>query len=283
MNSLIRFLFRYHIIFLFVLLEGIALILISSDSLYQRYRFVSATRSVSGSLHSWLGGISDYLELRDQNDILVRENLNLRRTLANYGDMDTKFTPYVPDSLTRDTAVKSITQYQYYSAKVVNNSVNKQHNFITLKKGTADGVRPQMGVITSNGLVGVVKSCSNHYSTVISLLNTDLKVSAKLRRTGYFGSFSWDGLHSDIVILSEIPQNADVVVGDTVVTSGYSSMFPEGVLLGYVKDFDMSGGSFYRIRVKLSIEFKKLNYVYLVDNIQSEEQTQLESTDIKND
>ncbi|SDB99724.1 rod shape-determining protein MreC [Williamwhitmania taraxaci] len=283
MNSLIRFLFRYHIIFLFVFLEVIALVLISSDSLYQRYRMVSAARSVSGALHDWVGGISDYVDLRDQNDILVRENLNLRRKLADYGDMETNIAPYVPDTLLQDTAIKVVAQYHYYSAKVVSNSVNKQHNFITIKAGTSNGVRPQMGVITSNGLVGVVKSCSKNYSTVISLLNTDLKVSAKLRRTGYFGSFAWDGISQDIVILSEIPQNADVVVGDTVVTSGYSSMFPEGIMLGFIKDFDMTGGSFYRIRVKLSSEFQKLNYVYLVDNVQSEEQTQLESIDIKND
>jgi len=280
MNSLIRF---YHIIFLFILLEGIALILISSDSLYQRYRIVSVARSISGSFESWLGGVSDYIDLRDQNDVLVRENLLLRRKLASYGRMEAAIAPYIPDSLIRDTAAVPVVQYRYISAKVVSNSVNKQHNFITLKVGTADGIRPQMGVIASNGLVGVVKSCSKNYSTVISLLNTELKVSAKLRRTGYFGSFSWDGIDPDVVVLSEIPQNADVVVGDTVVTSGYSSMFPEGILLGYIKDFEMTGGSFYRIRVNLSSDFRKLNYVYLVDNIQAEEQTQLESTNIKND
>ena len=237
-------------------------------------------------MHTWLDGISDYLNLRDQNDILVRENLVLRRKLAKFESMDVAVPPYVHDTLNLDTNARRANveaQYRYFSAKVVSNSVNKQHNFITIKAGTSNGVRPQMGVITSNGLVGVVKNCTENYSTVISLLNTDLKVSAKLRRTGYFGSFSWDGVDPDIVTLSEIPQNADVVVGDTVVTSGYSSMFPEGVLLGYIKDFDRTGGSFYRIRVKLSSDLRKLNYVYLVDNSQYEEQTQLESIDSKND
>ncbi len=276
MNSLIRFLLRYHIIFLFIALESCALILISSDSIYQRYRLVSAARSVSGSLHSWLGGMSDYFELGDQNDILVRENLVLRQKLAKFESTAMVDAPTYIDTLHRDSVGRP--QYRYFTAKVVGNSVNKQHNFITLKVGTADGVRPQMGVITGNGLVGVVKSCSKHYSTVISLLNTDLKVSGKLRRTGYFGSLFWDGVTSDVVTLAEIPQNADIVVGDTVVTSGYSSMFPEGVTLGYIKSFDKVGGSFYRINVKLSTEFRKLNYVYIVDNIQYEEQTQLEST-----
>jgi len=283
MNSLIRFLLRYHIIFLFITLEGIALLLISSDSIYQRYRIVSAARSASGSLHSWLGGISDYMALSDQNDLLVKENLSLRRKLAKFESLDIAVPAYHPDTLYKhDSTAKptpdSTTQYRYFSAKVVNNSVNKQHNFITLKAGTASGVKPEMGVITSNGLVGVVKSCSENYSTVISLLNTDLKVSAKLHRTGYFGSFSWDGIDPKVVTLSEIPQNIDIAVGDTVVTSGYSSIFPEGILLGYIKDFEKTGGSFYRIRVELACDFKKLNYVYLVDNVQHEEEVKLEST-----
>ncbi len=279
MNSLIRFLLRYHILFLFVVLESLALVLISSDSIYQRYRIVSAARSASGSLHSWVGGMSDYLELGEQNDILVRENLTLRQKLAKYESAEKLNAPAYIDTLNKDTLGR--LKYRFFSAKVVGNSVNKQHNFITIKAGTDDGVRPRMGVITGNGVVGIVTRCSNHFSTVMSILNTDSKTSGKLRRSGYFGSLYWNGTSADEVTLAEIPQNADIVVGDTIVSSGYSSMFPEGITLGYVKSFDKVGGSFYRIQVKLAAEFRKLNYVYIVDNLQYEEQTQLEIQEAK--
>ncbi len=274
MNSLLRFLLRYHIVFLFVILEGISLVLISTDSIYQHYRLVSAVRGFSGSVHSYFDGLNNYFELREQNDILARENLELRRKIASLP------TPVVvPNNL--DTSRHG--QYTYVGAVVVNNSVNKQHNFITIKAGLDEGVKPEMGVISSNGIVGVVKSCSPHYSTVISLLNTDLRISAKLSRTGYFGSFAWDGIDPDVIILSEIPQHADISIGDSVVTSGYSSIFPEGILLGFVQDFDKKGGNFYRISVKLAGDFHKLNYVYIINNTQSDEQNQLESTNVKND
>lgn len=276
MNSLLRFLLRYHIIFLFIILEGISLVLISTDSIYQRYRVVSAARGLSGSIHSYFTGLNSYFQLREQNDILIKENLDLRRKIASLPSANKADVPYKPDTIGHG-------QYTYMGALVVNNSINKQHNYLTLKAGLDDGVRPEMGVISNEGIVGVVKSCSAHYSTVISLLNTDLKISAKLSRTGYFGSFAWDGINPDVIILSEIPQHADIAVGDSVVTSGYSSIFPEGILLGFVRDFNKSGGNFYRIRVELSADFHKVNYVYIINNKLAGEQQQLESTNMKND
>jgi len=276
MNSLLRFLLRYHIIFLLIILEGISLALISTDSIYQRYRMVTIARGLSGSVHSYFTELNSYFILREQNDELVKENLDLRRKIAALPCANQIAIPYKLDTA-------GCGQYSYIGAVVANNSVSKQHNFITIKAGSEEGVKPEMGVISNSGIVGVVKSCSEHYSTVISLLNTDLKISAKISRTGYFGSFAWDGLDPDVIILSEILQHADIVVGDSVVTSGYSSIFPPGILLGYIKDFDKEGGNFFRIHVKLSGDFHKINYVYVINNYQAVEQKQLESTNVKND
>jgi len=271
MQKLLRLLIKNHVLLLFLLLEVIAFSLLFNKSFYQRSKFVGFAEQVQGGYYSQVHFWGEYFSLREQNERLAQENTYLRNKLQAYNDYDAALFFGVTDTLYRQ-------HYYYLSAKVINNSVNKQHNFITLNKGSEMGVEPEMAVISNNGVVGVVSNVSRKFSTVISLLNTDLNISAKFKKNNYFGSLSWDGVNYDRAVLSEIPYHVDVAVGDTIITSGYSTIFPEGELLGTVKKFEVKDGNFYSIVVDLSTDFKNINFVKVVSNLKKEEQVNIEST-----
>ncbi|MBN1987933.1 MAG: rod shape-determining protein MreC [Bacteroidales bacterium] len=273
MNSLIRFLTRYQYVLLFLLLEGISLWLLAENGYYQRAFFGSFARNISGFVYSQTDKLDQYLELRQSNLNLAAENIALRNDIArlSYALNEYEHSPRI-DSL---NGVK----YQFVKAKLVNNSVNKQHNFITLNVGKKHGIEPEMGVISHNGIVGIVASVSENYCTVISLLNIDLKISAKLQKTGYFGSLYWNGIDYRQVVLSDIPQHVQLTEGDTVVTSGYSAIFPPNIPLGVVGEISNSGGNFFTVKVNLISDFKRLDYVTVIKNLQDEERFNLEKAD----
>jgi len=167
-------------------------------------------------------------------------------------------------------------KYTYIPAQVISNSVNKQYNFVTIDRGSNHGIKPEMAVISPRGVVGVVYSVSANYATVISLLNRDFMLSVKIRKNNYFGPLAWEGINPEIASLTEIPYHVNVQKGDTIVTSGYSTIFPEGLLVGVVSDFQIEKSNFYRINVELSEKFRQLTYVYVINNLLSDEQINLE-------
>ena len=250
MNSLIRFIVKNQFFLLFLVLEIFSFWLLASHTYYQSSKFENITRNITGFTSRKIDNINQYLYLHESNQRLAQENLDLRNKLAQ-----------VTSKLDREvlSEVDSIekTQFIFSPAKIVNNSVNKQYNYLTLNVGSNSGVEREMGVITSNGIVGIVAGVSGNYSTVISLLNVDLKISAKLKKSNHFGSLYWDGRNYREVILSDIPQHVPISVGDTVVTSGFSSIFPSEVNIGTIKSFDSKGSNFHTIRVLLFIDFKK--------------------------
>jgi rod shape-determining protein MreC len=171
--------------------------------------------------------------------------------------------------------------YVFTSAKVISNSVNKQLNYITLNKGSRHGIKPDMGIMDASGVVGVITHVSHNYSTGLSLLNKRLSIPAKITKNNYFGSLVWDGEHYNTADLKEIPFHIIVNVGDTVVTSGYSNIFPEGIMIGIIKKYDIeSGTNFYNIKVDLSTNFKTLNYVEVVQNTKRTELIKLETNNV---
>jgi len=214
--------------------------------------------------------MSQYLRFKQANIELVVENIALRNEISQ-----------LKNKLERNQTdrVDSIggAKYTYSTARIINNSINRQNNYITLNAGSAEGISREMGVITKNGVVGVTAAVTRNFSTVISLLNTNLKVSAKHRRSGTFGSLYWDGIDYRRVILSEIPQHVRLTQGDTIVTSGYSSIFPPDIPIGIVDEFELKGGSFYEIKVKLLADFKQLDNVYIVKYYQAWERNQIEN------
>jgi rod shape-determining protein MreC len=159
---------------------------------------------------------------------------------------------------------------------VINNSVNKQKNYFTLDKGRRQGIKVDMAVTSEDNVAGVIVGCSENYSVAISLLNLDFRLSARIRSNGYFGSLNWDGRNYRHAVLNEIPQHISVSIGDTVETTGYSAIFPEGIRIGKVSDLKKSGSDFYKITVELFTDFKKLYYADIIGNMKKTEQLELE-------
>ncbi|RCW39444.1 rod shape-determining protein MreC [Marinilabilia salmonicolor] len=270
MRNFIRFIIRNHFLLLFLLLEIVSFYFIFNYNQYHRKVYLSSSNQVSGYLYERFSSVIQYFELKKTNEELARENAELRNQL----DKNSFYAPMLPE-IEVDTVAAQ--QYRYSAARVINNSVNKHFNYLTLNKGRKDGITPDMGVISSRGLVGVVLNTSENYSTVISVLNTRLRISARLRETGFFGSLNWEGASYRYATLSGIPAHATPLVGDAVVTSGYSSIFPENVLIGTIDKVTIDQGEgFYEIRVLLSVDFKNLEYVHIVEKLEAQERLELE-------
>lgn len=269
MNSLLRLLFKYQFFLLFLVLEAFSFWLLGTHTYYQNSKFENVSRVISGYTSQQIVQATQYIKLAKTNSSISQENLELKKQLAI---LETKYE--VLKNRFGDTLVSP--QYTYSLAKVVNNSVNKQYNYLTLNVGSYDGVELEMGVVTSQGIVGIVAGVSEHYSSVISLLNVDLKVSAKLKRSNHFGSLYWDGKNYRNVLLNDIPQHVEVSIGDTVVTSGFSSIFPANINIGTIKGVENKGVNFLAIRVELFNDFKQLNSVWVVSNSHENERELLE-------
>ena len=162
------------------------------------------------------------------------------------------------------------------AGKIVNNSVNRQKNFFTLNKGSRQGISIDMGVISPEGVAGIIVACSENYSLAMSLINIDFRLSSRIKSNGYFGSLTWDGRDYRYAILNDIPQHVNVQIGDTIETTSYSAIFPEAMMVGQVSDIRRSGSDFYRITVRLSTDFRRLTYVDIINNNSREEQIILE-------
>jgi len=269
MRSLFRFIVRYHFFFLFLLVEILSVGILIQSNRYHRAGFINFTDDVQGFIFDHLGGIRKYTNLRKINHDLAAENNFLRNQLDRYNQLLSNNEIRRVDSLPGRL-------YTFTPATVVNNSVNKQYNFVTLNKGRKHGIREEMAVISANGVVGVIYRASSHYSTVISLLNRDFRLSAKIKKNDYYGSLYWTGENYRHAILSEIPYHVELQIGDTIVTSGYSSIFPEGLLVGVISGFEQAQGNFYIIDVELSVDFRKLTHVNVIQNLLIEEQVNLE-------
>ncbi len=275
MRTLIRFFQKHHLLFLFLVLEGMAIFFLVQNNYIQRISFVKATNYVSGGIYERISNWRDYLHLKEVNRQLLAENINLRSMLPGaFYETDTarvvKNDPH------------SHRQYAYFSAKVVNNTVNKQYNYITLDRGKADSLKVDMAVIGPEGIVGIVYGVSEHFATVIPVINRNFRVSTKFKKNQFFGSLTWDGHSYRHAILNEIPLHASVAVGDSLVvtgysnSSGYSSSFPAEIPVGVVEKIEQKDGSFYTIKVLLATDFRKLHFVTVVKDLMKKEQTDLE-------
>lgn len=215
--------------------------------------------------------VREYVRLKDNNRELAEENARLRSEIqsAFYEEGSSRIT--VTDSARTQ-------QYTYITARVINNTLNRRNNYLTLDKGSLQGVRPEMGVIAPNGVVGIVQHVSEHYCTVMSLLHSKTRVSAMIKRNGFFGSLVWDGESPSSGTLNEIDKTVPVMKGDTIVTTSFSAIFPSGIMLGVVSESKLNPGSnFHEINVHLSTPFRNLSNVYIVDNLLKGERNNLEA------
>jgi rod shape-determining protein MreC len=275
-RALFNFLVKHNDWFLFLLLEGISLVLIVRFNNYQSATFFTSAGSMAGSVYSMFMDANRYFHLKTENDGLLAQNVALTRELSQLKEQLTELRN--SETLLNDSLVKSIDSgYKFLTANIINNSLNSVNNFITLNKGSNDGVRPEMGVFNSDGIVGVVYLTSKNRSIVIPLLNSKSSISCRVKGSESFCSLSWDGGDTRYSNLIDLPRYAQFEKGDTVVTSGFSSIFPGDLPVGTVERIeDSADGMFYTVRVKLFVDFSRLTSVFIVGNDDYEEQSQLE-------
>jgi rod shape-determining protein MreC len=270
MRNLLNFLLKYSNFIVFLILEGFALVLLTNGNNYHNSRVVKGMQGVTRGIEEKINNTRTYLHLREINSNLAAENSTLRNSLERYAREENLKFKNVNDTLFRQ-------QYQYTSARVINNSVNNQKNYFTIDKGRRQGIKVDMAITSGNNVAGVIVGCSENFSVAISLLNLDFRLSARIKSNGYFGSLSWDGRNYRHAVLNEIPQHITVNMGDTIETTSYSAVFPEGVLVGTVSDLKKSGSDFYKITIELFTDFKKLQYVNVIGNMKRTEQLGLEN------
>lgn len=279
MYNLFRFFLRYHLFILFISLEFFCFYLIYRTKKYNQAAYTNFATDISGRVYQSYTGVTDYLYLRRMSDSLVNENAALRQQLKA-SKSDTK----VDSAQVSDTSGRYVQRYTYLTARVIYNSVDQASNLIYLDRGKRQGINRQMGVFNANGIVGQVINVTDNYAAVMSVLSKDFKVSAKLKKSEYFGNMHWDGINSNTATLEEIPKHVPVKVGDTIITSGFSELFPRDIMIGTVKKIKTEADkNFLNITVNLSTDFGNLNYVYIVKNIKRDELHLLDSLSKKND
>jgi rod shape-determining protein MreC len=226
---------------------------------------MSSANGISGSIYDINSSVSSFFKLKDINNKLLIENTELKNLI-------------LIKNIKKDSVFfNKDRKYLYRYAQVINKSINKIDNTITLDKGRKDGIKEEMAVISYQGVVGVISSVSEHFSLVIPIINQALSISAKIKRNNFFGSLTWDNKNYRQAILKDIPFHADAMVGDTVITSGYSSIFPEGILLALIDSHEhVDGNNFLNIKLNLSVDYKTLENVYIVENLERDEQLELE-------
>jgi len=227
---------------------------------YQGSQVLNSSNEVVAGVYQTAANTKEYFSLRERNDILSRENALLRNFLrSNYSAMPLK------EFTRKDTLYQQ--QFTYIPAKVVNTSVNKRRNYLTLNAGKLNGVDRDMAVITPDGIVGYVTDVSNNFASVMSILHKDAKVNCQLKKDGSYGPLLWDGGDYRYCLLTDIPTHSRIKKGDTVVTSELSGLFPEGIMVGTVESYERRyNESFFTLKVKLSANLKKVGYVYVVKN-----------------
>jgi rod shape-determining protein MreC len=269
MRTLLRFIQKYSDLLLFLFLEIIAIFLIVQSSHYQRSKLINFNRQVTGYIYSKVDGAREYLSLKAVNQQLADENLELRNKLDLIStQLDTSLV---------FSEQRGAYHYFFVPSRVVKNSVYDQYNYLTLDKGKKDGVFRDMGVISDRGLVGIVLESSANFATVIPIINRNFRLSAKIKSNNYAGILQWEGSSPRSAVLSEIPFHVTLSEGDTILTSGFSSIFPEGIEVGVIESFTLERGNFYDIKVSLFTDFQSLYHVNVIRNYRQEEQLNLEN------
>ncbi|MEE0052564.1 MAG: rod shape-determining protein MreC [Prevotella sp.] len=276
MHNLTEFLAKHNHWFVFLVLEVVSMVLLFRYNSYQGSVWFSSANAVTGKVYEWDSAVESYFSLSGVNSQLTQRNAFLEQQVRMLDDSIARLTRSQEAAVTRLSSMVPFQGCRLIPAKVVANMVNRYDNLITIDKGSADGVKRDMGVVCGMGVVGIVYLVSEHYSIVIPALNSHSNISCTIQHRGYFGYLRWRGGSSQLAYLEDVPRHAHFKLGDNVVTSGYSSVFPPGVMVGKVLHvFNSADGLSYRVQVKLSTDFARLRDVCLVDDSALQERIDL--------
>lgn len=265
MRNLLAFLAKYNHWFVFILLEVICFVLLFRFNNFQGSVYFSSANAVAGKVYEYNSSVTTFFNMSQSNKNLSERNLILEqqvRALTQY------IATHHGDSLAMEQCQKqALAGFKLIPAKVIQSTINREDNLITIDKGKADGIHEDMGVACGTGVVGVVYMASDHYSIVLPVINVNSNISVMIRKRGYFGFLHWKGTPSDIAYVDDVPRHARFALGDYVVTNGYSSIFPPGIMVGKILHvFNSSDGLSYRVQLRLSTDFGKLRHVCVIDN-----------------
>ena len=263
MNNLLNFFIKHSAWFIFAIYVILSLVLLFKDNPYQQSVYLTSANRVSAAVYKAFNGVTSYFHLRDINESLQERNAALEMELIELRNQMADMALASPDSLHQP----ALKQYSFVMAQVISNSIANPNNYITINRGYLDGVNPEMGVIDQNGVVGIVNVAGPHAARVISLLNPHMRLSCKLRDSGFYGSLVWDGKSPQFAVLEELPKHITYHKGDTIVTSGYSAVFPEGIIVGTVDGLARGmTDSFVSLRIRLTTNFSQLSSVRVITN-----------------
>lgn len=274
MRNLLEFLAKYNHWFVFLILEVVSMVLLFQYNSYQGSAWFSSANAVTGKLYEWDANVETFFSLTKVNQELTQRNAYLEQEVQKLSDSLV--------CVTKDSSIYHRDQfalqrnYRLIPAKVVANSIDKPGNLMTIDKGSADGIHKDMGVISGTGVVGIVYLVAEHYAVVIPVLNTKSNISCMIQNRGYFGYLRWKGGVSDLAYLEEVPRHAHFKLGDYVVTSGYSAVFPPGVRVGRILHvFNSADGLSYRVQLRLSTDFARLRDVCVIDDAAMKERLEI--------
>ena len=277
MRNIFLFIRRYLNFLFFLFLQIIALSMLFRYNKFHEAAFMNVAKEVTGSVYDKVSNTEYYFHLKRTNDSLVSENLRLRNLLAsNFENPDTS-SRVVRDTIPFDT-LGHYRKFLWREARVSNNSTSTQNNYITIHRGENQGVRKDMGVVSANGVVGVVVNTSSNYATIMSLLHKSSRVVGALKKTGETGTVLWNGDSPLFLTMTNIPKSAKVARGDTIITSQYATRFPPTVIGTVYAIVDEQSTNFYTLTIKPATNFFSLRNVYVIENLQADEQKKLEET-----
>lgn len=274
MRNLLEFLAKYNHWFVFLILEVVSMVLLFQYNSYQGSAWFSSANAVTGKLYEWDANVETFFSLTKVNQELTQRNAYLEQEVQKLSDSLVSVTK--DSSIYHRDQFALLRNYRLIPAKVVANSVDKPGNLMTIDKGSADGIHKDMGVISGTGVVGIVYLVAEHYAIVIPVLNMKSNISCMIQNRGYFGYLRWKGGVSDLAYLEEVPRHAHFKLGDYVVTSGYSAVFPPGVRVGRILHvFNSADGLSYRVQLRLSTDFARLRDVCVIEDAAMKERLEI--------
>ena len=270
MQQILSFFFKNKNTLLFLLLELIAVIFTIQTHSFHKSKFVNSANFITGGIYNKINNVKEFILLKKENIRLAEENVELKTLLKLQGISDSTISTTVIDTINYHQ------KYSYIAAKVINNEYRNSNNYLTLNRGASNGVRSDLGIINSKGIIGITKSVSNRYATVLSVLNVNYQINVKLVRSHHFGSLSWDSKDYRTVQLLYLPIQASIKIGDTIITGGKSTIFPEGIPVGTIKSFNTNNNNYENISVTLFNDMSAISYVEIIDNLDKKEIKNLE-------